>query len=234
MFNNDTVLVFGKKVTTKSEFIKTYATDQAEGEELVNVLFKAGSLRQATTDEVSGAKTDGTAQSVHPYAEIDIFSKSLANDVAKMVKNMGIDATLMDTAVEGKFTLVCANISDDQLAKIKRRLAIAKASNAVAATTDTAAKTTLSTLDFASQHVAVPLTKAAINVGIGIFKIAGKFAVSAGSALINNVPKAYNDSKAELADDPDVVQAGKNISKVTDYIDRKINKSSIDNDVRVG
>ena len=235
MFTNDALFVFGKKIVTKTEFIKNYATDPIKGEELIVTLVNTGALREATAEEINKAKVeDSSINTIHAYAEIDIYGKGLANDVSKMVKAMGVDATLIDTDIEGKFTLVCANITDEQLTKIKRRLAIAKASNAVAASTDTVAKTTLGTLDFASQHVAVPLTKAAINVGIGVFKIAGKFVVSAGSALINNVPKAYQDSKAELADDPDVIQAGKNIGKVSDYIDRKVNKSSIDNDIRVG
>lgn len=170
---------------------------------------------------------------VYEEVEIDFPNKTIAIDFYKFAQeDLKVEAALYE---EGdKYVLTMKNVSESDLAAIKRKKTIADAGKMIFNTTDKVANVAVGTAAFATERVLVPTTKATVKTALGLSKSLVKTGTVVGSNLVTSTTNTTRQMVTELANDEDVLKAKKELIDAKDAIVRMFRrKPKVSADFRI-
>lgn len=127
---------------------------------------------------------------------------------------------------DGIYQVMCLNITDLDVKKIKNRYNLTKAGNAVNNTVIKTQETLNDTIEFTAKKVLSPLTKATTAGIFGVVKSTIGFVARTGSGVVTSGAKAMRDTAHDLTTDPEILKAAKELIDTKDSVKRTISNKT--------
>ncbi len=150
--------------------------------------------------------------------ELDFPSRQAVNDMMDYCNKRMISASAEQR--DGLYVLTLENISESELAGIRRYQFLNKTGANIAKTADSVAKHTVNTVAFTAQNVVLPTARAGLTTALGVIKTVIKTGTQVGSNIITNTTSNTRTMTKELSTDHEVLKAKRDLIDAKDSIMR--------------
>jgi hypothetical protein len=169
-------------------------------------------------------------QLIFELIEIDFPSRQSVQDMLEYcAKRMIVSSA---EARDGLYVLTLENISESELAGIRRYQFLNKTGANLTKTADGIAKHTVNTVAFTAQNVVLPATRAGLTAALGVVKTVLKTGTQVGSNIITNTTMNAKTMKKELSTDHEVLKAKRDLIDAKDSIMRFFKSGSSSSGIR--
>lgn len=201
---------------------------KVQGEvDIVSQANAADQEQEAILDYQAAQKREG--RMTYPKIELDYPSSALARiHGMKFIKELRLqeEQININSTISGKIVMTISDITDAEFNAICRIYKTDKIINSAMSMATKASNTVVGGFNFGTEKIAVPTLDLGIKTGMGILRGLSKVVVKTGSTLITSAMQSAKQTASEVADDPDVLRARRELIETKDAIKRKIGNVS--------